>query len=161
MSKLITREWTAFGARWVIVYIMNHSYRWQLLACLWSTGRSLAMVSKQQGGEHIQHQHSHHPVPPSCTLTHGHTRAHAHTSTCIINKLTTACDAKQQHAVALLTSPASGHRNDSFFFLPANVIDTHAEETGRGCLSVPACLPACLPDFPRRNMVHLRRGESC
>ena len=76
--------------------------------------------------------------------------------TCIINKLTTACDAKQQHAVAVLTSPASGHCNDSFFFLlPANVIDTHAEETGRGCCCCCCCTASAEHGPPTTG------GESC
>ncbi len=92
--------------------------------------------------------------PSARSRAHTHTWAHAY-STCIINKLTTACDAKRQHAVALLTSPASGHCNDSFFFLPANVIDTHAEETGQ------SCCPACLSDFPGGTQSTYDGGESC
>ena len=108
------------------MHIMHLSYRWQLLACLWSS-----VVSKQNA----------HTPAPHCT--------------CIINKLTTACDAKQQHAVAVLTSPASGHCNDSFFFLlPANVIDTHAEETGRGGCC--CCCTASVEHGPPTT-----RGESC
>lgn len=83
------------------------------------------MVSKQLGRK----QHTPALTLHSTANTDTHTQAHKHYQQ--IDPV--ACDAKQQHAVALLTSPASGHCNDSFFFLPANVIDTHAEETGQSC----------------------------
>lgn len=77
---------------------------------------------------HLTHTRINIISPSACS--HTRTHEHAHNAFYIINKWTTACDAKQQHAVAMLASPASGHCNESFFFLPANVIDTHAEETG-------------------------------
>lgn len=90
---------------------MHLSYRWQLVACLRS------MVSAQT---------------PTALTTQFPLQTHADIQRTHHQDLAPACDAKQQHAVALLTSPAGTATNLSSFFLRMLLIRTQ-RRPAEGC----------------------------
>lgn len=91
-----------------------------------SSGLSVVLLQVCGHGQFTKTNRPSFPLQTHASIQHTHRQ-----------QIGPACDAKQQHAVALLTSPVSAHCNDSFFFSPCEMLLIRTQRAAESALRKP------------------------